>query len=806
MLTLLRALKLLSLALIGAGLILLGLGYAFVARSLPDYDEAFALPGLGAEVEIVRTTHNVPHIFGRSDRDVMFGLGFAHAQDRLWQMTMLRRTAQGRLAEVLGPSRLQSDALMRRLDLYGHAAEAVEAQDAPTRAALEAYAAGVNAWIAEVNAGARGRGAPEFFAFDAEVAVWQPADSLAILKLFAFEATGHARAEVLRGQLAQILPERRLADILPEDAGPAGAEISDFAALAPGLGGAAAAPLAAASNAWAAIGPRAVAGGPLLANDLHGPLSAPGRWYLARVELSTGGVVGATLPGVPAVLAGRSAALGWGIAAAHADDQDVLIEKLNPDNPEEYLDAAGWIPFEARPSIVNVRGAEPVTLTLRRTRNGPVLTGADFGLDTVTPQGHVATLLWTGLRADDTTLSALLALNRAQSVAEAASVARGISAPALNLVLADRQGIGMLTAGDLPRRDGAHQTKGRMPAPGWIEGNRWQGLRDPDDAPRRLVPASDMVGTTNNRLTDAPFPDHISFDWGDSYRIQRWARLMQGREVHTRESFIEAQLDTVSPVARILLPLIGADLWFTGGAAPEGSTERLRARALARLAEWNGEMSEHLPEPLIATHWLRVLQDRLIRDEVGPLADILTHLQPAFVERVFRDTDGASVWCDVIRSAPVETCTDIAREALDAALLELVERWGPGLEGWRWGDAHEARHDHQTLGTVPGLRHLVNIRQSSSGDDFTLNRGVSSGRLPDRDANVHAAGYRAVYDFADPDSSVFIIAAGQSGHPLSRHYDDLGVLWRRGEYIPMTLDPDLARAGAIGITRLRPGD
>ncbi|MGA1210182.1 MAG: penicillin acylase family protein [Gemmobacter sp.] len=244
MLTLLRVLKLLSVALIGAGLLVLVLGYAFVARSLPDYDEAFAVPGLGAEVEIVRTTHDIPHIFGRSDRDVMFGLGFAHAQDRLWQMTMLRRTAQGRLAEVLGPARLQSDALMRRLDLYGLAVAAFEAQDAPTRAALEAYAAGVNAWIAEVNAGARGRGAPEFFAFDAEVAVWQPADSLALLKLFAFEATGHARAEVLRGQLAQILPERRLADILPEDAGPAGAEISDFATLAPGLGGAAAAPRA----------------------------------------------------------------------------------------------------------------------------------------------------------------------------------------------------------------------------------------------------------------------------------------------------------------------------------------------------------------------------------------------------------------------------------------------------------------------------------------------------------------------------------------------------------------------------------
>jgi penicillin amidase len=296
----------------------------------------------------------------------------------------------------------------------------------------------------------------------------------------------------------------------------------------------------------------------------------------------------------------------------------------------------------------------------------------------------------------------------------------------------------------------------------------------------------------------------VSFDWGDTSRVQRWTRLMQEREVHSRESFIAAQLDTVSPDARTILPLIGKDLWFTGEAAPEGTPERLRQRALTLLAEWDGEMNEHLPEPLIYAAWVRALQHRLIVDELGPLSAEFAHVEPLFLERVFRDIEGAGRWCDVMQSGPVETCTDVARMALDDALLWLTETNGRGVESWRWGDAHEATHDHPVLGKTPFLKWITNIRQSTSGGDDTLMRGRTSAEEPQPFLNVHGAGFRGVYDFADPDSSVFIISTGQSGHPLSRHYDDLSELWRRGEFIPMSLDPGLARAAATGITVLEP--
>ncbi|KKL71545.1 hypothetical protein LCGC14_2093830, partial [marine sediment metagenome] len=214
--------------------------------------------------------------------------------------------------------------------------------------------------------------------------------------------------------------------------------------------------------------------------------------------------------------------------------------------------------------------------------------------------------------------------------------------------------------------------------------------------------------------------------------------------------------------------------------------------------------NEHLPEPLIYAAWMRALQTRLIEDELGPLAQEFTHVEPLFIERVYRNVGGAAIWCDIRQSAKQETCSEMSRLALDDALVWIGETYGTSLESLRWGDAHQATQDHLVLGETPVLNWFTNIRQSTSGGDNTLRRGMTKGTGPQPFLNVHGAGYRGVYDFADPDSSVFIISTGQSGHPLSRHYDDLGELWRRGEYIPMTLDPELARAAAVGITRLVP--
>jgi penicillin amidase len=818
--------RLVSLAVVTATALVL-IVWWIAARSIPDYEADWDVAGLTAPVEIVRDTAAVPHIFGQTDADVFYGLGFAHAQDRLWQMLILRRTTQGRLSEVFGEATLPIDDLLRRLDLYGHASRSVAALSPESVEALEAYAAGVNAWLRLIGTEALGRGAPELFLFTPDIAPWRPADSVAVTFAMALQLAGQHEEEILRARAALALgSEARLRDLLPDAPGAGAAELAAlpdyrglFDAAFPAVTTAAADPpprhplhpnaqgrgRAGASNVWAAAPARSAAGGALLANDPHLGLTAPSIWYLARLELSTGGVIGATIPGMPVILAGRSERLAWGITSSYLDDIDLYVEEINRDNPEQYRTPDGWAAFRTDRRVIEIAGAEPVTITRRWTENGPVIPGRHYDIAAVTPAGHVMSMAWTALTDENTSIETGLMLMRAGSIEDGLAAGERFVAPSQNLMLASADGrIAMQMIGHMPWRLNAHQTQARLPSPGWIADNRWQGVTQYFANPRFVDPDGGILGNTNNKTVDRDFPLHVSFAWGDTQRITRLTRLMEARDVHTRDSFIEAQLDTVSAAARNILPLVARDLWFTGEAAPEGTPARRQQRALALLADWNGEMNEHLPEPLIYAAWMRALQQRLIRDELGPLADAFQQYEPLFIERVFRDVDGASVWCDVRPSTAEEDCTTIARLALDDALQFLEDRYGTDIESWRWGAAHEAQHDHPVLGDTRLMSWIVNIRQPTSGGDFTLNRAATPGTLPDPFLNTHSAGYRGVYDFADPDSSVFVIATGQSGHPLSRHYDDLGELWRRGEYIPMSLDPDLARAGNIGITTLTP--
>lgn len=822
MLTLFRWLVRLTVGLIVGIVLIAGLIWYFSVRSLPDYSATYSVAGLKAPVEIVRSTEAVPHIFGQNDQDMFLALGLAHAQDRLLQMVTLRRAAQGRLSEFYGARTYATDDLARRLGFMRSAEASLAAQDEYTRAALTAYAEGVNQWIQIVNRDARGRGAPEFFLYPEEIAYWRPADSLAILKLFAAGSTTAMRDEVARARLSLALPGRG-----PQVLARAGeAALPDYAAQFPG-GGRLTPPAPdptlpdwfnaragfidpaparpASGETFAAAPRRTAAGGALLADAIDVGLTAPSLFYLARLELASGGIIGATIPGMPVILSGRSEGLAWGIAPGRIDDQDLAIEEVQPGDAGRYRDVGGWRDFTTRREVIRVRGGDDQQVTLRETANGPVIPAEHFGIAGILPQGHVAALRWTGLSESDTTMSALLGLMRAPDRASAAEALRGVVAPAVEVTLADRSGIASVAAGVRPRRSADQPGAGLLPVPGWLPANRWQGTEAITPSGPLTEPASGIVSGTGDPETAARTATGAGpANAADGLRAQRLDSLLGGREIHSRDSFIDTQLETVSPAARALLPIVGADLWFTGEPAAEGTPERQRQDALTLLAQWDGNMGEHLPEPLIYTEWMSELQYRLIRDELGAIADEVTQLQPVFIDRVFRNAGGAAEWCDVVQSAPVEDCATIARQSLDAAIQTLTARFGPNVASWRWGDAHEARHIHPALGRAPLLSFIVNLRQSVSGGDFTINAAPSLGFGPQRWSTVTGAGYRGVYDLADPDSSVFITSTGQSGHPLSRHYDDLSELWRRGEYVTMSLDPALARAGAEGVTVLQP--
>ncbi|MEL6318219.1 MAG: penicillin acylase family protein, partial [Pseudomonadota bacterium] len=462
-----------------AGAAVFAAAYYFASRSLPDYSAVRPVAGVTDAVEILRDAHAAPHVFAKTEGDVFFGLGYAHAQDRLWQMEFRRRIAQGRLADLFGPAarlaeslglapaggggaeglsqRLaEIDAVARGFDLYGASERSLGALSPSARRALEAYSAGVNAWLAEVDREALGRGAPELMALQASVSPWRPVDSVAAFKLLAATLSAPSLiTELRRARYLVAQGPTRTEDLFPDaeapprmapppykaaaaPAGAARAEAADaatptaaetaeglaalgllfgpaqpqaparpadaaLAALFPFPFSADAAAFAGASNAWAVSGRRSATRAPLLATDPHLPLSAPSIWHLARLEFGDGGVIGGTIAGIPAVLIGRNERIAWGLTTLSADVADVYIEKLNPENPNEYLTPDGPRPFETRETLISLGGGEAVRARLRRTRHGPVLPLAWPGLGgravtqpgEVTPKGAVAAVAWT---------------------------------------------------------------------------------------------------------------------------------------------------------------------------------------------------------------------------------------------------------------------------------------------------------------------------------------------------------------------------------------------------------------------------
>ncbi len=806
--------------LVAFGAIAALMAWYLISRSLPEYEGEITVEGLAAPVTITRDAHAVPHIEASSRADAFFALGLVQAQDRLWQMELSRRAAQGRLSAILGPRTVEVDRLAKTLDIYGHASRSLAAQSPETQEILEAHAAGVNAWIRHVNTEALGRGAPEFFAFPIALSPWTAADSLAILKLMALRLSSATVTEVRRARTMLALPPERVQDILPDYPIPAviapkrptvvlpGADRADLDnevdEMLATFGIAPWPEMAGASNAWAVDGTRTASGKPLMANDPHLWLSAPSVWYLASVRAPGLAVIGGTLPGTPLVLIGRNEELAWGLTTTNVDDQDLYVERLNPDNPDEYLLPDGsWAAFETRAVRIEIDGQLTETEVVRRSRHGPVLTGRQFDANFVTPEGHVTALAWTALSDDDPTMTAGLGVMMAQSVEEGVDAASGAVAPVQNLMLADNAGVGMVVAGRLPRRQPTSLSQGRVPSGGAVPQNDWDGFWPFEVHPRVLRPANGAVANANNRVTDAEYPRHISFDWAPPYRIHRIQKELGARGFHSRDGFVALQNDAVSEMARAVLPLIARDLWWREGTPLV--EDPLRRRALELLAEWNGAMDQHAAEPLIFKEWLRALTRRLAQDELGALFSTFEGPRPLFVERVFRDIDGAGIWCDVTKTPERETCQDIASIALDDALARLSRDYGASPDTWRWGAEHVAIHRHTPFGYVQPLGLLFNIEQETGGGNHTLLRGLTPGRGENPFRNVHAAGLRVVYDFADLDRSLMVISTGQSGHPFSKYYDHLSEIWARGDMIPMSLSKDDVRAGAVGVMTLTPG-
>lgn len=789
-----RALRWLGGGLLGLVLLVsisLAGGYLWLRQSLPVVDGRVEVAGLEAPVSIVRDAHAVPHIEAKTFADAIFAQGFVHAQDRLWQMDFRRRLGAGRLAEVLGPAALPTDRLIRTLG-FDRAARASLAHLRPdTVALLEAYAAGVNAYLATRS----GPLPPEFLILDYEPEPWAATDSLVWMRVLALDLSGNWRDELLRARLARRLSSDQIADLWPESVASAPITLVELARGLPADALAAALPPAPpqglGSNAWVLDGSRTASGAPLLANDPHLGLSAPGPWYLAHLASPERELIGATMPGLPGVALGHNGTIAWGFTNTGPDTQDLFVERVDPDDPTRYLTPDGWARFATRDEVILVNGAEPVTLQVRETRHGPVLSDLIPATGAVLDRDQVLALSWTALAADDVSIEALLDLGAARDWPAFVAAARSNGAPQQNVLYADAAGhIGFIAPGRVPIRA---KGDGRWPVPGWTGEFDWQGTIPFAQLPRGLDPPDGAFVNANNRIVADDYPYLLTADWDPPHRARR---IVEALKDHGNDlaSFARLQVDELSLLARDLLPLMLE-------AAPRSEAG---AAAQARLAAWDYVMRADAAEPLIFAAWYRELSRAIYADELGDLFHAYWGVRPQFMEHVLRRRPA---WCDDVGTPAVETCAMQAAKALELALADLERRFGRDPDAWRWGEAHPARMLHPIFKDQPVLAGLFVIEHPSGGDNVTVNVGhYQPANEADPFASVHAASYRGLYDLDALERSRFIASTGQSGNPLSAHYRDLAELWASGATIAMTSEAAIYGKDAIGRLTLAPAD
>ncbi|MEQ1506550.1 MAG: penicillin acylase family protein [Myxococcota bacterium] len=792
-----------------AGLGVVG-GVVWRVRSpWPVTDGSLDLPGLHGPVTVWRDARGVPSIHATDDHDLWFAQGFVHAQDRLWQMQLGRMFARGELAAAFGEAALDADRMVWTMGLPDAAAASEAQLDPDTRAALEAYADGVNALL--------DRGGPlpiEFAILGVTPDRWRVTDSLLVGEAIGLALGQNASTEVLRLRLAAKVDPTIVASLLPDapdrypvvvPAAPAGDAPPDAASdgteappplpgMVPRLGHP-----GAGSNAFVVAGSRTATGRPILANDTHLALSSPSVWYENGLYGGRYAVTGFSLPGAPFVAIGHTvsaageAGVAWGMTSLVSDAQDLYLERLDdPAAPTTYELDGQWLPLERTTHLLAVAGGEPVPFEVRSTRHGPLANQALYGaagLPPVSLRSHV--------REGSTLFGSMAAMNRATDADAFVAALRGWDRPGVNFVYADTAGaIGYHAAGRIPvRPDG---DTGQWPVEGWTTAHDWVGEIPFDALPQVRDPASGFVVTANNRVVGDDYPYTITHDWGDPFRAARLTDRLAAAGPLTIDDAAALQRDTFSVQADELVPFLQA-------AKP---TDPVAIAALGRLDGWDRRFETDSVAATVYFVWAWKLVPAVFGDELGdPLmtdADPILRIQtdlPALLARaddpVFDDRRTADV---------VETRDVIVDRALAEAVAWLSDTLGDDPDAWTWGAVHHVGFQHQPLGQtgIAAVDRLVNPPELPvPGEGFAPDATGWDGLRPF--AVTFGPAMRFVADLGDLRRSRGSTPLGASGLLFHPHSGDQLGAWIEAASYPMPSGPDEAAAAAVETLTLNPG-
>ncbi|MEW2399416.1 MFS transporter [Streptomyces sp. NPDC046862] len=784
-----------------------------VRRSFPTTAGQVAVPGLEGKAEVVRDRFGVPQIYASSPDDLFLAQGYVHAQDRFWQMDVQRHITAGRLSELFGESEVETDKVVRTLGWRRVAQKELALLSPDTRSHLQSYADGVNAYLKE-RGGAR---------LSAEYAVlglvngdyspqpWTPVDSVAWLKAMSWSLRGNMDEELQRSLLAAELPLDRVAQLYPgydfatqrpivpdtggtragddtrpsvrsasgsgmEKAGDIGRVTAALDRVlgpsGPGIG----------SNSWVVAGSRTKSGKPILANDPHLGPQSPSIWYQTGLHCTKVDstcpydVTGFGFAGMPAVFIGHNRQITWGLTNLGADVTDLVLEKVDGGT---YEYRGEKLPLRTRKETIKVAGGDPVTFTVRATRHGPIISNAiddvrkagEHGRSPAVPAspgGHAVALRWTALEPS-ATVDSVFAINRASDWKSFREALRGFSAPAQNVVYADRAGhIGYQAIGSVPVRT---KGDGTYPVPGWTGRYEWKGNLPFDELPRSYDPADGYIVTANNAATGPGYPHLITKDWSDGHRSERITELLEQAGPLDTEDMRRIQRDSRSPFAEALVPYL---LRVRPGPEAEKAWQLLKG--------WDYEQ----PVDSAAAAYFNAVWRALVR---------LTFTDDLKRTRASHEPDGGGRWLEVVRSLlrnpddpywsdgkDLKTRDDVLRKALDEAAAELTGRLGDDPGEWRWGSIHRLTLKESTLGTggpAPVRWLLDRGPYELPGGSSAVN--ANSWYAPEGYEVDWIPSMRMVVDLSDWDASGWINSGGVSGHAFHPNYTDQTGLWAKGE-------------------------
>jgi penicillin amidase len=747
-------------------------------KALPDYNRDIALTGLTSEVKVVRDSFAIPHVIAASEYDAYRATGYLMAQDRLWQMDLLRRLTTGRLSEIFGKDLVTADQLFRSLQFTEKSHMVIDSCSTEVVACLQAFADGINQYISENG----DKLPPEFTILGYKPEPWEPIHSANLIGYMSWGLTMAWQTEVVLYKAGELVDEAHVKELIPDmemqklyvhpgELLPSKAEfvseLDHVDRLIKDLG----LQVLQASNNWVVSGAKSKTGKPLLANDMHLELNAPGIWYQIHQEVPGKlNVTGVALPGQPFVICGHNEKIAWGMTNVMLDDMDFYVETLSKEDTSLYKLDGKWLPLKTKKEIIYTKEGDTVIRYNRFTHRGPVISGFK-GI-----KSKVISMRWIG-NSYSNEIESVYKFNRAGNWNDFRDAAKNFIAISQNIAYADVDGnIGMQTVGGVPVRKG----NAVLFAPGDTSLYDWTGIVPFNELPLTFNPECGYIASANNRTIGKDYPYYISCWFDLPFRYEAIVENLTKRDKLGVEDFMEIQADQNSRYAKKLTPVFLESL-----EAIKSELNETEMKALDFLSKWDYSMPTSSIASAVFEQTYLELTRVIFEDELGP------EVYKKFIDQDLMPTyliDGLSVkreslWCDNVKTADkIESFNDNTNEAFKAAVASLQTRLGNDASKWEWGSIHTLTLMHP-LGKVSILDRAFNLNRGPfpvGGSYHTVSPYSYPFDTPF--LSNHGSSHRHIFTVGDWDNSKTIIPAGQSGIPASDFYCDQTALYLNYKY------------------------